>query len=100
LRACLIRDAADSLAPLSPEIQGAAGVAERSGDGDRGGGERDNARRHFRQCSCISYCFRAMLSTFRKKNGHADALQQSGQNPEVAATPSAIAHLGGGRPAV
>jgi hypothetical protein len=68
LRAYLIRDAADFLAPLSSEIQGAAGVAERSGDGDRGGGVRDNARCHFsRQCSCISCCFRADAVDFSQK---------------------------------
>jgi hypothetical protein len=78
MRVCLNRDAADSLAPLTSEIQSAAGVAERSGDGGRGGGERDNARRHFRQCSCISCCFRADAVDFSQKNGHADALQQSG----------------------
>ena len=54
--------------PSEPEIQGEAGVAERSGDGDRGGGVRDNARCHFsRHCSCISYCFRADAVDFSQK---------------------------------
>jgi hypothetical protein len=53
-----------------------------------------------RNAAVFRAVFAPMLSTFRKKMGTPDALQQSGQNPDVEATPGAIAHLGNGPPAV
>jgi hypothetical protein len=46
------------------------GVAEGSGDRDRGGGEPAGARRHFSmQCSCISCGFHAGAGDFSQRNG-------------------------------